>query len=118
MLTSANVTKSFIGITMISVSQGISQVGIYGSFVGLAYVTALNIYSLWIVIQARNRFKYDRIVDLPDLSARLFGEKARYLMEFILVLNQLLFLMCYNLYFGTQLDQLMCQTLEIYECGR
>lgn len=77
----------FIGITMISVSQGISQVGIYGSFLGFTYVTVINLYSLWILIQARNRFKYDRIVDLPDLSARIYGEGSRYYMEFFLVLS-------------------------------
>ena len=38
-------------------------------------------------------------------------------MEFFLVLSQLLYLMCYNLYFGTQLDQLMCKTYEFSECG-
>ena len=38
-------------------------------------------------------------------------------MEFFLVLSQLLFLMCYNIYFGTQADQLMCKTYEVADCG-
>ena len=107
----------FIGIAMISVSMSISQVGIYGSFIGFAYVVAINIYCLWILLQARNRFKYDKIVDLPDLCARIFGEGTRIYMEIMLVVSQLLYLMCYNVFFGSEMDQMMCKTFEYTKCG-
>lgn len=87
MLTFANVTKCYIGISMISVSKSISRVGIYGSLIGFAYVASLNLYSLWLLLKARNRYKYDRIVDLPDLCARVFGEHARKYVDLLLIVT-------------------------------
>ena len=77
LLTFANLTKVYVGISIISVTQGVVQAGIYGFLVAIAYVATINLYCLWILLQARNRFKYDRIIDLPDLSARIYGEGSR-----------------------------------------
>ena len=107
----------YVGIAMISVSRSISKAGIYASILGFAYVTFVNLYCVHLLLKARNRFKNTRIVDVCDLTAKLYGEQYRVWMVVALALTNILFLMCYTVYFGEQLDQLVCETFELSECG-
>ena len=116
-LTAANVTKMYVGIAFISVSRSISLAGIYTALLGFAYVLSVNIYCVYILLKARNRFKHSKIVDICDLAAKLYGEGARKYMTFLLVSANTLFLMCYAVFFGSQIDQLMCKTFNVSECG-
>ena len=110
--------KMQIGISFISVSKSISQVGVYGSLIGFAYTVAINIWSVWLMLQTRNKFKDDHeIIDVCDLSVKLYGEWARKYLAVLLVVSNCLFGMAYEVYLGSQLDQLMCQTLQWAECG-
>ena len=112
LLTAANIMKMQIGISFISVSKSISQVGIYCSLIGFAYTVAINIWSVWLMLQTRNKFKDDPdIIDVCDLSVKLYGESTRKYLAVLLVVSNCLFGMAYEVYFGSQLDQLMCQTL-------
>lgn len=117
LLTAANIAKMYVGIAMISVSRSISKAGIYASLAGFAYVTVVNLYCVYLLLKARNRFKNTRIVDVCDLTAKLYGEQYRSWMVVALALTNILFLMCYTVYFGEQLDQLVCNTFELSECG-
>ena len=118
LLTAANIIKMTIGVSFISVSKSISLVGIYCSLIGFLYTVVVNIWSVWLIIKARDAFKEDEsIVDLCDLSVRLYGDKARkYIASFVVLFNCLA-AMLYQIYFGTEVDQLMCQTLMLSECG-
>ena len=104
MLTAANVTKMYVGIAFISVSKSISIAGIYTSLLGFVYVLSVNLYCVWILLKARNRFKNDKIVDICDLAVKLYGENARQYMTFLLVSTNFLYLMCYEVFFGSQID--------------
>jgi hypothetical protein len=55
-------------------SKSIEQTGIYLSIVGIFYVTFVNLYSQYLMIQSRDRFKHSVIVDIPELAVKLFGE--------------------------------------------
>ena len=103
-LTAANVTKMYLGICFISVTKSISMAGIYTSILGFVYVLSVNIYCVYLVIKARNRFKHDRIVDICDLGAKLYGENSRKYISFLLIATNMLFLMCYEVFFGSQID--------------
>ena len=116
-LTAANITKMYIGICFISVTKSISMAGVYTSIIGFIYVLSVNLYCVWLMIKARNRFKHDRIIDVCDLGAKLYGEGARKYITFLLISTNLLFLMCYEVFFGSQLDQLMCRTFKVDTCG-
>lgn len=99
-LTAANVTKLYIGITLISVSKSIANVGIYTAMIGFAYVCLMNLYSVWLIVKARNRFRSQRIVDICDLAAAIYGEKSRKWVVMAMVLTNLAFLSSYSLYLG------------------
>jgi hypothetical protein len=115
--TVANVTKMYVGISFISGSMPISQAGLYGSIFGFIYVITINMYTVWLMVKARNRFKNQRVVDIGDLSALLFGESTKGYMKGFLAANNTLFLSVYVLYFGTQIDNLMCESFQIMSCG-
>jgi len=72
-ITSANVAKMYLGISFISTSKFIAQVGIYGAIIGFTYVVSINLYGVYLLLKARNRFKHDKIVDISDLAEKLFG---------------------------------------------
>jgi len=61
----------------------------------------MNIYCIYILIKARNRFKGEKLVDICDLSAKLYGEESRKYISAILVITNMSFLLLYEVYFGT-----------------
>ena len=117
-ITAINLTKMCLGIAFVSVPKAISQAGIYGSFVGAVYVVLVNVFGMYLIIKARNRFKRDdSIVDICDLGAKLYGEWIRPIMTTILVLCNFTFLMAYTMYMGMQTDLIVCRTCKARECG-
>lgn len=114
----ANILKLYIGIVFISVSGCIAQVGIYCSIFGIIYVTLVNVYCVYILLKARNRFKHHKIVDICDLAAVLYGEGARKWMQLILVLSNSMFIIFYQIFFGSQIDQLVCRSFKLAACGK
>lgn len=108
----ANLLNMYIGIAMISVSKIISLSGIYTALVGFFYVTAVSVYTTWLLIKARNRFKTKRIVDIGDLTAILYGESKRKWTDWLLVVANIQFLMCYTVFIGEQFDIFLCKTTK------
>lgn len=100
-LTAANLTKMYIGISFIAVPNSVSQAGLYGAIVGFIYIATMNIFCVYILLKARNRFKQERIVDICDLAARLYGDWIRPFMAILLVATNSIFLMCYIMFLGT-----------------
>ena len=107
----------YIGISFISVPKSIAEAGIYASIIGFAYVIMMNIFCVYILLKARNRFKREEIIDICDLAAVLYGEWARPLMSSLLIATNGIFLMAYIMFFGTQGDQVVCKTFKARECG-
>lgn len=102
LITAVNLIKMCLGISFVSVTKSISQAGIYGALVGAIYVVLVNVFGMYLIIKARNRFKRDdQITDICDLGAKLYGEWIRPILTSILVLCNFSFLMAYTVYFGT-----------------
>ena len=94
----------YIGISFISVPKSIEETGIYASIIGLIYVIVMNVFCVYILLKARNRFKREQIVDICDLAAVLYGDWLRPYMSALLVATNSIFLMAYIMFFGTQGD--------------
>ena len=116
-LTCANIIKMYVGIAFISSPKAIEQVGIWAAAIGFLYIVINNIYCVYILLKARNRFKRETIIDICDLSAILYGEWTRPFMSCLLIFTNACFLMCYIMYIGTQMDQIICKTFMLDECG-
>ena len=114
-ITSANIAKMYLGIAFLSSSKCIAQAGIYGAVIGFTYVVSINLYCVNLLLKARNRFKYDKLVDICDLSEKRW---TRPLVSVVLIVTNVTFLMCYSIFFGTEVDQLVCKTLGYAECGQ
>jgi len=80
------------------------------SFFGMIFVLFINIYCVYILLKARNRFKHHKIVDIVDLAVMLYGEKSRVWMSIVLFSSNLMYLCFYQMFFGTQIDLLVCKT--------
>jgi amino acid permease len=59
---------------------------------------------MYILIKARNRFKYERITDLCDLGEKLYGPGIKKWIVILLFLNQVGFLFAYMIFIGDQTD--------------
>lgn len=106
------------GLGFISVSKGISQAGIIGGVIGAIYVTYLNLFTSYLIIKARNRFKDDPlIVDVCDLGVKLYGDWVRPIIILTLVGTNFSFLVAYTMFMGTTSDRLVCKTFKVRECG-
>ena len=118
-LTAFNLVKLCLGITFLSIPKAIDQAGVFGALIGACYTTMVNIFAVYLLIKARNRFKSDRnLVDFVDLGARLYGESARVWFLLMLFFCNVFFLMCYVIFFGEQLDIIVCKEFEARKCGR
>jgi amino acid permease len=106
-----NVFKGYIGISFLAIPHGFKQVGIYGAVIGLFCILLLNLYTVWLLIKARNKFKRTRIMSLSDLAEAILGETGRLLSDILLISTELTFCISYTIYFGHELDVLFCQTL-------
>lgn len=103
--TSVNLVKMCFGLGFISVSKGISQAGIIGAVIGAIYVTYLNLFTSYLIIKARNRFKDDPlIVDICDLGVKLYGDWIRPIIILTLVGTNFSFLVAYTMFMGTASD--------------
>ena len=109
-MTAANLMKMYLGIAFISTPKSIGEAGLYGAIIGFVYIILMNIFCVYILLKARNRFKRETIVDICDLAARLYGEWTRPWMSTLLICTNACFLMAYVMFFGTQSDQLVCKT--------
>ena len=98
--TTINTMKMFIGITFISVPARIKDVGIYGAAIGFIYMTLICLYSTWLILKVRDRFKHRDIVDLSDLACIIYGDGARFYMQLLVVSSNCFYLMAYNMFFG------------------
>jgi proton-coupled amino acid transporter len=117
-MTAINLIKVCLGISFVSVSKSISQAGIYGALIGAVYVVVVNVFGMYLIIKARNRFKRDdNIIDVCDLGVKLYGNWLRPILTIILVLCNFSFLMAYTMFFGSQTDLIVCKTFKGRECG-
>lgn len=91
----------YIGISFISVPKSIQETGLFASIIGFVYVIVMNIFCVYILLKARNRFKREEIVDICDLAAVLYGDWLRPYMSALLISTNGIFLMAYIMFFGT-----------------
>ena len=118
LLTFANLSKNFIGISALVVAKFIADAGIATAVVGAVITGVLNMYTMWLLVKARNRFKHDTITTLGDLGTKLFGESVGVGISIIQILCSFVFLLAYQKYIGEQMDQLLCQSVEVMTCGK
>ena len=107
----------YLGIAIISGPKSVEQAGLYGAAIGYTYVVMINIFSMYLYIKARNRFKHERIRDNGDLAQRLYGDFCGSLMTVLIICTNFVFLTAYVMFIGTQSDQLLCKTLRVTPCG-
>jgi len=108
--TTVNIIKMYVGVIFLSISGCIGYVGVGASIIGMTYVLIINIYCLYILLKARNRFKHHKVVDIVELAVMLYGEKARVWMSIVLFSSNMMYLCFYQMFFGTQIDLLVCKT--------
>ena len=99
-MTFTNTCKTFIGITALVTSKFISDCGLYTALVGTILLCMLNMYTMWLLIKARNRFKHHKIATLGDLAVKLYGDNTGYLVGFIQIAASIVFLLAYQAYMG------------------
>jgi len=116
-LTAANLVKMYVGIAFIAVPKSVAEAGLIGAAVGLTYIITMNIFCVYLLLKARNRFKREAVVDICELAVALYGEWIRPLMATLLIFTNSCFLMAYVMFLGTQSDQLMCKTFKVADCG-
>ena len=97
----SNIIILYVGIAFISTPKSIEQVGLYGALIGFVYVFTVNIFCIYLLLKARNRFKREQIIDIADLADKLFGGCWGPFMGILLVTTNSIFLCCYIMFFGT-----------------
>lgn len=98
----ANLYKMAIGIAIVAFPYSVSWVGTIAAMIGIIILGILSLASAYLLFKARNRYKDQVIVDLPDLGYACYGAKMRLLCQVVLIVTQISLLTAYLLYLGTQ----------------
>ncbi len=69
----ANMYKMAIGIAIVAFPSSVSWVGTIAALLGLSILAVISLGSSYLLFKARNRFKDQVIVDLPDLGYACYG---------------------------------------------
>ena len=80
-------------------------------------LTVISLWSTWLLIKARNRFKNKRIATLGELAGLLFGDAGKIAVMIAHFCTLYGFIITFNVYFGKQVDKFLCETFEVTECG-
>jgi amino acid permease len=75
-------------------------VGLKPAIFGLVWILAINCFTTYLLIKARNKFKNEIISNMSDLAVRCCGESARAPTDLLIVVTQASFLVAYDVYFG------------------
>ena len=116
--TLANLIKLYVGVAFLTIPMQISKVGVVASAFTFVYIILQSIFCIYLLLKVRNRFNTLEIIDIVDLGCTLYGEWMRPLLAALLIATNSSFLMVYMIFFGTQIDQLICKTWEAAECGQ
>lgn len=103
-----NLLKIYFGLFMLNTPQGVLKVGIMGSAIGLLILLAMNVFTTYLVIKARNRYKMHEISTLGHLALVCFGSKVKYFTDLIVISYGTSLALSYNIYFGRELKLLVC----------
>lgn len=77
----------------------------------------LYIFTIWLQIKAEKRLgQYARGVE--DMLKMVFGDGVITLYHGVRVMSSLMFLVVFNMYLGSETDQILCQTVRSYNCGK
>ena len=68
----------------------------------MAWILGINLFTTYLLIKARNKFKMHNIGSLSDLALVCFGYGAKVVTDIIVMLTQFSFLVAYNIYLGQQ----------------
>jgi len=105
----ANLYKMAIGIAIVAFPYSVSWVGTIAALIGLSILAITSVASGYLLFKARNRYKDQVIVDLPDLGYACYGAKMRLLCQVVLIVTQVSILTAYLIYLGTQAQLVACQ---------
>lgn len=110
-----NMLKIYFGLFMLNTPQGVLKVGIFGSAIGLFILLVMNIFTTYLVIKARNRYKMHEIGTLGDLALVCYGPKFKYFADFLTLSYGTSLMLSFNIYFGKELKHIVCNNLENYQ---
>jgi len=55
--TAINLFKGYVGISFLSIPHAFAELGIGGATMGLCFVLCLNLYSVWLLLKTRNKYR-------------------------------------------------------------
>jgi amino acid permease len=98
-----NLLKLYIGIFMLNTPQGSLRVGIFGALICLFILLCANIFTTYLVIKARNRYKMHDIYNMSQLALVVFGQKTKYFTDFLVLTYGTSSILAYNMYLEKQM---------------
>lgn len=99
-----NSNKTFYAFSCLTICSFVADGGIYTSAICMAILMAINLYTTWLLIKARNRFKHREIVSLGDLCEMLFGGWSVVFITFTQLSGCIVSMLGYQMFFGATID--------------
>lgn len=98
-----NLTKFFLGISIIAIPASFQSSGLIGGVVGVIAWISLNIFTVFIQTKAAVRLD-EGIESLSELGMKTAGPLAKYLIDAFILIGQMGLNVSYLMFNGTQVD--------------
>ena len=103
--------RHFMGISFLVVPIGLKEIGIHSFAIAIIYTMLVYIFTIWMQIRAAKRLgQFARGIE--DLLTLVFGDSIISLYHIIRVMSCIMFITVFNMYLGSETDQILCQTLR------
>jgi amino acid permease len=94
------ILKLYFGIICLNLPQGSLRVGILGTIIDMTLLLCINIFSTYLMIKARNRYKMHEINNISQLALVCIGREAKYFTDFIVLSFGVSLTLAYNTFFA------------------
>lgn len=108
----------YVGIAIIAFPYTVHWVGVPIAIMGVLLLASCSLLSAYMLFKARNKYKRQHIIDLPDLGYVCFGEKMKFFCQLILVVTQISIDLAYLIYLGEQAEIVVCDLFDRCDVGK
>ena len=119
-MTVLNILSHMFGFTFLLAPFAFKTIGMLYFGIGLLLSLLINYYSVWLMNKTERRFSSDyvQINSLFELTWNCYGNSVIAFQEFVKFASLIIWLVSFNIYLGTESEEILCKTMGGTACGK
>ena len=112
--------RYLLNVTFLIAPIGLKELGIQTFSASIIYAVMINLFTVWLQVNAERRFRdgNPRICSISELTMHCYSNPVNFVYLLFKSISCLTFLVVFNIYLGTETDQILCHAFKSYQCGK